>query len=103
MQEDNSYSIYTHARPIRTAFLIDPDNSPEELLESGRIGREIQDTLMSIGEDHRAVLVLRHFSECSYRQIAVILQIPEKTVKSRLFTARKHMKLRLRKKGILSA
>ena len=34
MQEDNSYSIYTHARPIRTAFLIDPDKSPEELLDA---------------------------------------------------------------------
>jgi RNA polymerase sigma-70 factor (ECF subfamily) len=77
--------------------------SPEELMESGRIGREIQAVLQTIQEDHRAVLVLRHFSECSYRQIGEILQIPEKTVKSRLFSARKQMKQRLKEHGVLSA
>jgi RNA polymerase sigma-70 factor (ECF subfamily) len=58
---------------------------------------------MTLQEDHRAVLVLRHFSECSYRQIGEILQIPEKTVKSRLFTARQLMKQKLQNNGILSA
>ena len=77
--------------------------SPEELLDSGRVGLEIQSALMSIHQDHRAVIVLRHFSECSYRQIGVILQIPEKTVKSRLFSARRQMKQRLQQKGVLSA
>ena len=76
---------------------------PEELMESGRISRELQGVLMSIQEDHRAVIVLRHFSECSYREIGEILQIPEKTVKSRLFSARKQMKQRLEDNGVLSA
>lgn len=77
--------------------------SPEEMMESERVGEEIQTALMSIQEDHRAVIVLRHFSECSYRQISEILQIPEKTVKSRLFSARQRMKQRLRENGVLSA
>ena len=76
---------------------------PEELMESGRISSELQGVLMSIQEDHRAVIVLRHFSEYSYREIGEILQIPEKTVKSRLFSARKQMKLRLEENGVLSA
>ena len=76
---------------------------PEELMESGRISHELQGVLMSIQEDHRAVIVLRHFSEYSYREIGEILQIPEKTVKSRLFSARKQMKQRLEENGVLSA
>jgi len=44
--------------------------------------------LMRMKADDRVVLTLRHFSECSYREIGVILAIDEKTVKSRLFEAR---------------
>jgi RNA polymerase sigma-70 factor (ECF subfamily) len=44
--------------------------------------------------------VLRHFSECSYRQISEILHIPEKTVKSRLYSARQLMKQKLKGTGI---
>ncbi|NND43931.1 MAG: sigma-70 family RNA polymerase sigma factor [Xanthomonadales bacterium] len=77
--------------------------APDDQLDAGRKGRQVQAVLMSMQEDHRAVLVLRHFSECSYRQIGEILQIPEKTVKSRLFTARQQMKQRLQENGILSA
>jgi RNA polymerase sigma-70 factor, ECF subfamily len=36
--------------------------------------------------------MLRHFSECSYQEIAEILDIDEKTVKSRLFEARHRLR-----------
>ena len=39
----------------------------------------------------RVVLMLRHFSECSYEEIAHILELDEKTVKSRLFEARRRL------------
>ena len=77
--------------------------SAEDLLDANRKGQQVQAVLMSLSDDYRAVIVLRHFSECSYRQIGEILQIPEKTVKSRLFTARQQMKDLLQNQGILSA
>jgi RNA polymerase sigma-70 factor (ECF subfamily) len=40
----------------------------------------------------RTVIVLRHFSECSYQEIARILDVDEKTVKSRLFEARHRLR-----------
>jgi RNA polymerase sigma-70 factor (ECF subfamily) len=55
---------------------------------------------MGLQEDYRTVVVLRHFSECSYRQISEILHIPEKTVKSRLYSARQLMKEKLKGSGI---
>ncbi len=98
----NQLKLRNRTEPLAHS-MVSSSRSPEALLESGRIGREVQGALMSIQEDYRAVIVLRHFSECSYRQIGVILQIPEKTVKSRLFSARRQMKQRLQQKGVLSA
>jgi RNA polymerase sigma-70 factor (ECF subfamily) len=57
---------------------------------------------MELGEDYRTVIVLRYFTDCSYRQIGEILHLPEKTVKSRLYTARQQMKCRLQLHGISS-
>jgi RNA polymerase sigma-70 factor (ECF subfamily) len=61
----------------------------------------VQDALMRVSSDYRAVLVLRHFEGCSYDEIARIIGVPEKTVKSRLFSARRQLKELLQAKGIL--
>jgi RNA polymerase sigma-70 factor, ECF subfamily len=63
---------------------------PDDALATGDLSREIQDGLMA----------LRHFSDLSYREISDILQIPEKTVKSRLYSARQLMKDQLVANGI---
>ena len=73
--------------------------SPESALAASDLSREIQLGLMGLKEDYRTVIVLRHFSECSYAQISEILQIPEKTVKSRLFEARQQLHKVLEKRG----
>ena len=36
--------------------------------------------------------MLRHFSELSYQEIAEVLDVDEKTVKSRLFEARQRLR-----------
>jgi RNA polymerase sigma-70 factor (ECF subfamily) len=79
---------------------IAPGRGPDDLTDAGHYSHEVQAVLLELNEDHRAVIVLRHFTECSYRQIGEILQIPEKTVKSRLFSARQQMKERLQSRGI---
>jgi RNA polymerase sigma-70 factor (ECF subfamily) len=80
-----------------------PTRSPESMLEAERLSADLQSALMELQGEHRAVIVLRHFTEYSYRQIGEILEIPEKTVKSRLFSARQKMKDSLEKQGVLSA
>jgi RNA polymerase sigma-70 factor (ECF subfamily) len=66
-----------------------PDNAdPEWQFREAQLSRRVQGALMRMKADDRVVLTLRHFSECSYREIGVILAIDEKTVKSRLFEAR---------------
>jgi RNA polymerase sigma-70 factor (ECF subfamily) len=47
---------------------------------------------MRMSTSHRMVLMLRHFSELSYQEIAEVLDLDEKTVKSRLFDARRRLR-----------
>ena len=56
-----------------------------------RVGR----ALMGLKPDDRAVVVLRHFVSFSYQEIADVLEIPVRTVKSRLFTARERLRVGL--------
>lgn len=60
-----------------------------------RVGK----ALMSLKPDDRAVVVLRHFVSFSYEEIAEALEIPVRTVKSRLFTARERLRLALGERG----
>lgn len=79
---------------------ISDTRGPDDFVGAEDISRGIQESLMGLCEDYRSVVVLRHFSECSYRQISEILHIPEKTVKSRLYSARQLMKEQLKASGI---
>ena len=66
--------------------------NPETLVSDGERSRWIQRALMSMSSTDRTVLTLRHFSECSYEEIAQILDVDDKTVKSRLFEARRRLR-----------
>jgi RNA polymerase sigma-70 factor (ECF subfamily) len=52
-----------------------------------RVGK----ALMELKPDDRAVVVLKHFVSFSYEEISDVLDVPVKTVKSRLFTARERL------------
>lgn len=69
-----------------------PSSTPEWQVGTSEVSRRVQETLMRMSTNDRTVLSLRHFSECSYEEIAQVLEIDEKTVKSRLFDARKRMR-----------
>lgn len=74
---------------------------PEDALAAAELGRGVQDAMMTLSPDHRAAIVLKHFVGCSYQDIAEILGIREKVVKSRLFTARRILRDVLVARGIV--
>ena len=76
------------------------DRSPEEVLEKMELDENIQQALLKIDEKYRALIILKHFQNCSYQQIAQIIDMPEKTVKSRLYIARQQLGKILLQKGI---
>ena len=60
----------------------------------------VQKGLQNLSFDHRAVLVLHDLRDIPQKEIAVILDIPIGTVKSRLFNARKNMRQFLEQQGV---
>jgi RNA polymerase sigma-70 factor (ECF subfamily) len=56
---------------------------------------------MRIKPELRTVIVLRHFMHLSYQDMSDILLLPEKTVKSRLYTARQLLRDRLLQHGTI--
>ena len=70
----------------------DERSNPEVQANEKQEARRIQQALMSMKVSDRAVLTLRHFSDCSYEEIAEIMELEVKTVKSRLFEARQRLR-----------
>ena len=75
----------------------EPDDAPgpDRCIEGEQATHAIEDALMRISPDLRAVIVLRHFMDLSYEEMGEILTLPAKTVKSRLFSARQLLRERL--------
>ena len=88
------------SEPLSDAWASGARN-PEDTVVEADLSLHIQDALMKLPYDHRAVLVLRHFEGCSYEEMSQIVGVPEKTVKSRLFSARRELKDLLEARGIL--
>jgi RNA polymerase sigma-70 factor (ECF subfamily) len=87
---------------------LDADSMPEiqdrhEYQGAIELEKDIQEALMDLKPDYRSVIVLNHFQNFSYTEMSNILEIPEKTVKSRLFTARHILKDILMRKGFVTS
>jgi len=67
-------------------------DGPEAKVNDAQVSDRIQKALMSMRVSDRMVLTLRHFGECSYQEMADIMGVEVKTVKSRLFEARERMR-----------
>ena len=72
--------------------LITKEKTPEEIVNEIELSENIQDALGELDINYRIVIVLKHFMSFSYEEISDILEVPEKTVKSRLYTARQLLK-----------
>jgi len=70
----------------------DERSNPEAQVSDKQEAHRIQQALMRMKVSDRAVLTLRHFSDCSYEEIAEIMELEVKTVKSRLFEARQRLR-----------
>jgi RNA polymerase sigma-70 factor (ECF subfamily) len=77
----------------------DDGKSPEQEVASAELSAEIQAALMTVKTDYRTVVILKHFLGCSYMEISEVLEIPEKTVKSRLYSARQMLRDTLTRSG----
>jgi RNA polymerase sigma-70 factor (ECF subfamily) len=56
------------------------------------LARAVDRALARLEPHYRSVVVLFYFLDLSYREIGRLLELPEKTVKSRLFTSRQQLR-----------
>jgi len=73
--------------------------SPYEAYEKEEKSKHVESALMDLDPQYRVLILLRYFQNLSYSEISDIVEIPEKTVKSRLFTARLQLRDILTRKG----
>ena len=76
-----------------------PRANPAQRFEELEEWTHLHEAIMNLEPNYRAVVILRHFIHLSYREVSDILSLPEKTVKSRLFTARQQLREALEAKG----
>lgn len=80
--------------------IVKDEDDPYKIYYRNELGEKIQDALMELDMLYRLPVVLKHFLNYSYKELSDLLGIPEKTVKSRLFTGRQLLKDILVKKSV---
>lgn len=83
------------ARARRSSVQLDesfPDGRMErDPVDQAETRQRVRTALLQLPKEWREVIVLRHFGELTYTELAEALGIPESTVKSRLYAARQRL------------
>ena len=77
------------------------DREPDKIYEKIELKKKINEALMELDILYRLPVVLKHLFDYSYKELSYVLDVPEKTVKSRLFTGRQLLKDILIKKEFI--
>jgi len=67
------------------------DGSPHDDVERSERRRQVQAAILQLPLEYRDVIVLHYFNGLAYEDISETLGVPQKTVKSRLYTARQRL------------
>jgi RNA polymerase sigma-70 factor (ECF subfamily) len=71
--------------------LVADSSSPLEDVERKERRHQVQAAILQLPVEYRDVIVLHYFSGLAYEEISDTLGVPQKTVKSRLYTARQRL------------
>ena len=80
--------------------LVDEADNPEVTAQKNDKGKAIRQCLDRLSAAHREIIDLVYYHEQSITEVSVILGIPEATVKTRMFYARKQVSEVLKTAGI---
>ena len=78
----------------------DPADDPEVSVQKKDKGEILRKCLTALSPDHREIIDLVYYHEKSVEEVAAIVGIPEATVKTRMFYARKKMSELLKAAGV---
>lgn len=75
----------------------------EEKMIKEEFNSQVDEYLMEMDVDNRALIVLKHYGDLSYEELGFVFETSSKTIKSRLYSARQTFRNILEKKGLHSA
>lgn len=78
----------------------DPEDDPETALAKKDKGAALRQCLEKLSAEHREIVDLVYYHEKSVAEVSSIVGIPEATVKTRMFYARKKLSELLKEQGI---
>lgn len=81
------------------SFSVPAHESPAHAAESHQTTATIRRAVNALPTELRQVIVMKEFEELTFQQIAEALDLPLSTVKSRLYTALRQLRMRLEKHG----
>jgi RNA polymerase sigma-70 factor (ECF subfamily) len=82
------------------AALVDPDNDPELAIRKQERSDILRRCLARLSPAHREIVDLVYYQDLAISQVAEVVGIPENTVKTRMFHARKQLSGLLAAAGI---
>ena len=85
---------------VEAADLADGRVDLERGLLAAEEKRKVREALDSLDEKYRSVIVLLYYQKLSYEEIASVLEMPLKTVETRLYRARRLLKQSLEREGV---
>lgn len=82
------------------AEIVDDADDPELRLQKLNKSKQIQNCLARLSTEHREVIDLVYYHEKSIEEVSTIVGVPEATVKTRMFYARKKLAVLLASAGV---
>jgi len=82
------------------AAVPDPTDDPEVAIQKKDTGEILRECLNALSREHREVIDLVYYHEKTVEEVAQIVGIPEATVKTRMFYARKKLSRLLKSAGV---
>lgn len=76
-------------------FIASASYSPKNIAEKGERLNIVRQAVGALPGDLRQVIVMKEFEEMTFQEISETLELPLSTVKSRLYTALKQLKMKL--------
>ncbi len=73
-------------------------NDPVEQIEEAELITKLEESLLELEPNEKEIIILKEFENLSYKEISEILEVPQGTVMSRLFYARKKLSVKLKRK-----
>jgi RNA polymerase sigma-70 factor (ECF subfamily) len=84
-------------------FLAPAHQSPAQTAESRERIKIVRRAVSALPPELREVIVMKEFEELTFQEIADVLELPLSTVKSRLYTALRQLRMRLERQGAEAA